>query len=92
MASREPPYDDDLNWIQFLYTGDTQGGYRDLTNMYFSFVLPMEREDLFLPDLECPPDTVPQGLHLGCYIYDTSWSGGRGVVVRRSYPYGGRRV
>ena len=65
LDSREPPYDDDLNWIQFLYTGDTQGGYRDLTNMYFSFVLPMEREDLFLPDLECPRTLYPRAYTWG---------------------------
>ena len=52
MASREPPYKDALNWLQFAYNGDTQGGYRAPAKTAFLFVSPVEGGALFLPDLE----------------------------------------
>ena len=52
MVSREPPYEDALNWLQFAYTRDAQGGYRAPAYTAFLFVLPVEGGAMFLPALE----------------------------------------
>ena len=52
IAGREPSYEEDLDWLQFAFTGSEKGLYAAPAHTNFSFSSPVEGEGLFLPLLE----------------------------------------
>ena len=52
LANQEPPYKEDLDWLQFAFIGNTKSQYVAPYNTTFSFMLPVEEEPLFIPALE----------------------------------------
>ena len=70
MTSREPPCKDALDWIQFAYMEDNEGGYAAPANITLPFSSPVERESTLLPALECLRTLYPEAYDWG----DTSMS------------------
>ena len=65
LADREPFYMEALDWLQFAFTGEKKGQYTAPAHTDFSFLLPMEGEPLFLPDLERPQTLYPSAYARG---------------------------
>ena len=51
LASKLPPYDKALNWIEFTYTGDWLGDYVDPESTNFNFNTLLQGKPLFAPAL-----------------------------------------
>ena len=52
LSSREPPYDEALNWLKFSYMGDRLGAHVALSLTGLKFITLTDREPLFAPALQ----------------------------------------
>ena len=76
MASWEPSYKDDLDWLQFAYTGYTKGVYMAPPKTAFSFAMTAEGEALFLPVLKRFRNLYPRAYAKGAMSMNPLGLGG----------------
>ena len=86
LASREPPYENALSWLQFAYTRDSKGAYMATAKTDFSFTLSMEVGALLLPALECLWTLYPRAYTQGATAPTPPGpEGGEMVIGKRTH-------